>query len=1229
MKKSLLIVFMALLMPAIALAQNKALKFIATQGYASTLIKPQGDDRLEIPETLLTNRTADDGEEYVELTTSFTYSGWFNLYDWFQLNKTMGSGLLMIGQRQHANNNPSIGLVVLRPADYSNTNKRCNGGILKLACGDALNSSVAGNLTGDNTTLNLDEWFYLTLVYDLPSKEIRVYKNAEPIMTRTLAAPLRLLPDNPGIIYTGSFAMNGMCDELQFWTKALTDAEVQTAYYSADAVPGLDLWYDFNEVVPAEPAEPTEGEGGEGSEGGETEEPTVPESGTFANKGTTEKGKGINAVYYHAANAKASYTGGVTNLVTFTEKTPELVDGREIQTLPTYAITVPEVANGTLTVMNGDESLAAGTHNLPVGSNLTITAQPAEGYFLTLLKYAGQYIASGTTVPVTEDAAIEVAFTNASYALTVAETEATYTLTALNGTELDLASVPEGTEVRLDITAWPETKTLKQVTLNGEAIAPQEDGSYIFTVNGESSLAIELRDLELFTVTFPASVPNGTLTVKGENDTALNSGDTVLEGSTITVEATANSGYSVLFIKINGESVESGVKHTVTDNVNIEAEMAQAVMYVPGYQKNGSSNHQYSFRFSESVLGSHVTGSCDEPAEVGTTDLRARSFTYSAWVKVTNPSVRNRDPKGRIMGDIQEGMTGTDGAFSVAVENGNLVLRTRVYSTSTNMPGLTALVTGTKLDLDEWAFLTVVADNEAKTISLYKNGTLCGSLDTSKDSDGNEAYGVGLLPDASSFYAFDFTCAGYLEEAQVWTKALTPNEIKRSTRLSSTNHEGLVALFRPRKDDMEMTNLGSVKDVTAGMYSGMYTSSRWVNPTAQLIFDAGPAHDPERVSVTLVQPSDNIGTFAVTGEDNRLINESAYLFEALNVDLSGISGATVNGIKVVTNGVETKYALNELPFIVEGNSEISLEYEVINTITFSYTGEHGKITLKVNDEEPVEVTEPIDIPKNATLVITAIPDEHYELTKADINGETIYDLYKLEEESTDGTIDHDFYDNEYTYQAGVRNIDLALTFNLERVWLIAEVVDAAGDDTDLYPAFSDNEGTSINEDTPAEIQVPYGTEVCLSIWSVPSDSYASDGDHNIISKVVDYPYDDATGTYLDPVDVTSMLEEISVGTEEDRIYSLGAVTRTHWFFIYQELLSGIATIGADKDSPLQITDGIITISGDALIEVTDMSGRTIARANGSTLDATTLVKGVYIAKATLDNKVYTLKFIKL
>lgn len=1217
MKKLLLILFMALLLPAIALAENKALKFMATQGFASTLIKPQGDDRLEIPETLLTSRENDG--EWVELTTSFTFSGWFNLYDWFQQNATMGSGLLMIGPRQHANNNVSLGLVVVRPAGYSNSNKLRNGGILKLVCGDGdtHNNQIAGNLTEENATLNLDEWVYLTLVYDLPSKEVRVYKNGEKIATRTLAAPLRLFPDNPGIIYTGSFAMNGMCDELQFWTRSLSDAEVQTAYYSADAVPGLDLWYDLDEVVPAEPVEGAEGE-----------EPTVPESGTFVNKGTTEKGKGINAVYYHAANDKASFSGGVTNLTTFTEKTPELVEGREIQALPSYAITVPEVANGTLTVMNGDQALGAGVHNVTVGSSLTITAEPAEGYFLTLLKYAGEYIASGSTVPVTGDAAIEVTFANTAYALTVAETEADYTLTALNGTELNLASVPEGTEVLLTINDWPEGKTLKQVTLNGEPILPQEDGTYLFTVTSDTALSIELRDLETYTVTFPASVPNGTLTVTGKNG-ALASGDTVLEGSTIKVEATANSGYSVLFIRLNGEDVESGSEHVVTGDINIEAEMAQAVMYVPGYQKNGSSNHQYSFRFSESVLGDREGNTCDEPAEVGTTDHRARSFTYSTWIKVTNPSVRNRDPKGRLMGDIQEGATGTDGAFSVAVEDGKLVLRTRVYKTATDMPGLDALVTDATLNNDEWAFLSVVVDDEAKTISLYKNGYLCGSLDTSKDSDGNEAYGIGLLPDASSFYAFDFTAAGYLEEAQVWNKALTPNEIKRSTRLSTTNHDGLVALFRPRKDDMVMSNLGTDKDVTAGLYSGFYTSGRWTTPKVQTIFDAGPAHDPERVTVTLVQPTDEIGTFAVTGEEDRAIDGSAYLFEALNVDLSGISGATVSGINVTVDGNTTSYTLDQLPFIVEGNAEISLQYEVINTITFAYTGEHGKITLKVNDEEPVEVTEPIDIPKNATLVITAIPDEHYELTKADINGETIYDLYKLEEEAgDDGIIDHDFYDNVYTYQAGVRNINLDLTFNLERVWLIAEVANAAGDDTDLYPAFSDREGKTINEDSPAEIQVPYGTEVSLSIWSVSPDSYAEDGDHNIIGDIFDYPYDDATGEYLPSIYVNDKLEDMPYGEQEDKIYHIGPVTCTHWFIIEQELLSGIATIGADKDSPLKVTNNIITIGEEALIEISDINGRTIARTTGTSFDASQLVKGVYIAKATVADKVYALKFIK-
>lgn len=56
--------------------------------------------------------------------------------------------------------------------------------------------------------------------------------------------------------------------------------------------------------------------------------------------------------------------------------------------LPTYyTVTLPmEVANGTLTVMNGNTSLAAGDNQVEKDAELTITATPAEGYILDYLK---------------------------------------------------------------------------------------------------------------------------------------------------------------------------------------------------------------------------------------------------------------------------------------------------------------------------------------------------------------------------------------------------------------------------------------------------------------------------------------------------------------------------------------------------------------------------------------------------------------------------------------------------------------------------------------------------------------------------------------------------------------------------------------------------------------------------------------------------------------------------
>lgn len=1188
-------------------AGNKAVKFLATQSYANTYVKPQGDDRIEIPETILTSRTGEEGD-FVTIETSFTYSGWFNLNDWYKLNAT-GSGLLLIGQRVHANNNPSIGLIVVRPNGYNSTsNPKRTDGILKLVCADPQNSSVGHDIEGEDAAISLDEWMYLTMVYDKDAQEMRIYKNGKRIDTRACAIPLRLLPDYPGIISTGAFALNGACDELQLWTKALTDAEVLTAYYSPDKVSGLDLWYDFDTIIPA------------------TEEGA--ESGKFANKATSEKGKDIMATYYHVANDAAKYSGIITNLTTFTEKTPELVDGREIMEMPSYTVTIPEVTGGTFTVSDGTQTYAAGEHKINVGTNLTATVTPNDGFYLTALKYAGEYIDNGATVAVEADAAFEVTLTDAVRTITVAETEATYNISAPNGSELDLANVPEGTEIQLTITGWPEGKTLKEVRLGDEVLESDENGVYSFTVGESTTLTIELRDLEQFTINYTAILENGSLEVKNDKGVALLPGATVFEGSTITVAATPAAGYSTLYVRINGEDVEEDSPYTVTSDIEVTADFAAAVAYIPGRQKNGSSNHNYSFRFSEDALGEHTAGSCDDPAEVGTTDKRSRNFTYAAWIKPTNRSVYGKDPMGRLMGDIQSGAMATDGAFSVEMTaEGKLALNARVYSSATDMPGIDKLITDTDIALDEWTFLAVVSDNEAKTLSLYKDGELCGTLDLSKDSDGNEAYGIGLLPEASQFYVYEYSAAGYLEEVQLWTKALTQQDIRRATRLNKNKqYDGLVSYYRPRLNDQIVPNTSTSNTITAALYAGMFTSNKWVSPKEQLITEAGAAHEPETVTVTIVQPTDNIGTFTITGEEGRVIDGTAYLFEDLTVDLSNISGAEVNGITVTTDGNATNYTLEQLPFTIDGNSEIALNYEVKSTVLFTYTGEHGKITLKVNDEEAVEYTEPVEVPKNSTVIITAIPDEHYELTAAVINGETVYDLYKIEDNEEDGET-YDFYDNEYTLKVEEKNVNVELTFNLERFFLYAEVVDAAGDDTDLYPAFTDAEGTNVDDNNVFDIMVPYGTDVWLSIWSVTPDSYGENDGHNVLGQVWDCPYDNVQG-YLDPIDVTSQLVAIPTGEEEDLMYHIGEVTQSHWFYIYQSY-SGILSISADANNPLKVVNGIITLGENAVIEVTDMNGRMVARTEGSELNVQQLVKGVYVAKATTADKVYTLKFIML
>ena len=458
--------------------------------------------RLEVPETILGDRS---GGATDRTGKSFTLSAWINM-DQFTNGSYNNKGNVIMGHgaRFHFNYNGS--LVLATTTD----------GTLKIISGGG--NTVSGNI---NATIDLNTWTYLTLVYDNSDFSVKVYKDGTLVDSRNNGSQLTLFGDDPCIFFVGGAGFSGLCDEMQFYNKALTADEVAQAYNNnPQGVSGLTAWYDFNEI-----------------ESGTT--------GTFANKATGSAHADTKAVFYNLTNATLSSDGGYTSIKAFTETAPTLAEGRTIETTTMYTVTVPEtVENGILSVMSGETALNAGENQVEAGTELTITATPAADYRLESLTVNDTPIESGATYVVNEDATIAVSFVEIEkHNVSVAIDEGVDYQVTLNGEPVeDLSSVVVGSELTLTINALPQGKKLVSVTFGDEPLEANEDGTYTFTVTADATLTVTLADIAYYTVTLPEAVENGTLTVM-KGDVALNPGENtqIEEGTTLTITATPNS----------------------------------------------------------------------------------------------------------------------------------------------------------------------------------------------------------------------------------------------------------------------------------------------------------------------------------------------------------------------------------------------------------------------------------------------------------------------------------------------------------------------------------------------------------------------------------------------------------------------------------------------------------------------------------------------------------------
>lgn len=754
------------------------------------------------------------------------------------------------------------------------------------------------------------------------------------------------------------------------------------------------------------------------------------------------------------------------------------------------------------------------------------------------------------------------------------------------------ADVPVGTESRIRViyaSAWsvPGTNSSDQ---NQGMEAADPNSQYI---NGGVAYDIVVNAVAAPVPTYAVTIAETEATVEAnvEDLTAVE------EGTEVTFTITAPEGKQIASVTYNDETITANEDGTYTITVNADGTLSVTLEDIPQPGKallvpSANGRNIYTFRIDDAVLGSHTNGSCDA------NDLRSHNFTYSAWINIKNTT------SGPIMGNIQSQFIDATGAFVVSLKDGKLNLSGRGNTSDSGYANEQPRATETTdpgTANDEWVFVSVVADREAKTVTLYKNCKAISHYDVTNK--------IGLLPDKSSFFIGGNGTSVEFTEVQLWNKALTPDELMDSYNLKFTETpENLAAYYKPAELveglTTDLRNLGTVGTDVPGqllMGTSSYDSSQWTyvyNGTPQDI----ELIDEDRVlgtaAITLVQPTTEGNSFKVTDAKGKEIAAEVTLFEKLNVVPALAEGVEVLGVIVEADGVKTTYTLDQFPIRATGDMTISLRLNDLFKVIA--TAENGTVTISVNDGEATAVAaEGTEVANGSKVVLTFTGNEGAVFKSLTVNGE--------DAQLTDGTYTIDAIDADYTLAA----IYDLFTYKLT----IINPSDDPTPENNVYGEFVDNQMNRLEYEDADGLDVTPGATVYLLI------SFAEN--HGVADSYYEF-------TKLTDNGVEVPRTNLFPGGENCYIYPMSNIQADHTFVIDQQLYDGIIGVGVDAEGMISFADYTIRVAADnAQIDIFDLNGRTLRSVAANEITVSDLVKGVYFAKATVNGKAYTFKFIKL
>lgn len=571
MKKNLLFLLIAMLLPLVSVAENKAISISgATQVYNTSR---KTEARVCV--------SPDEMGYTLPMTTSS--NGWA-VGTWFNTTKVLASGMYTFGNVLRFGSYKQCSLrgacFVSQYNDgtlvfHTNSNDNIDGGEGDFATWDYQNYKDNALQIGKITT---GTWHHVLVSSDIVAKRVDIYLDGVKVASSSARAVGYKWAD--GIFELGGYGYTGLFDEVQVFNKALSDEEALIASHNAKTVDGLVGLFTFDEEVA---------------------------NGEFANQVSTypDTKATFNSTTYasYFSWGGGPYTDGADASIKAATGAATLVAGRP--EAKEYTLTVPEqVEGGSFTVYVDGEAVEAGTHTVKDDQAVKVVTNPTDGYLLQTLKIGDLEVENDQVIFLSGDATVEVEFTNNLLTLTIVnEGEIPYVVYfgETNITNQITTLLPGKTYMIRPVV--PETKVVTAVKFNGVELEGNNFDGYNFTMEENSTIEIVSRDKELFTITIPR-VRGGVVKAIQGTSTELESGTQVIEGTILTLGNTPDAGYKFYNYLVNGETYTENTVE-ILGNTVLSAVFEEGVDYCECAPVTG---HLYDKSKSTGSKARYVTG---------------------------------------------------------------------------------------------------------------------------------------------------------------------------------------------------------------------------------------------------------------------------------------------------------------------------------------------------------------------------------------------------------------------------------------------------------------------------------------------------------------------------------------------------------------------------------------------------------------------------------------------